>query len=224
MNEDLFLHLAEIGGVYVGFGALISLRSTEAREPHARGYLRGIVWMGSIVVLTALLPVLITGYGLAAHPLWVACGVVTAVAWVFAVVMINRAPDLSGEYEARHRAYGFAFMSIGLPLHLTIGATLLVIFLGVAPAVEPTLYATAVTAILAFATWTLVMLVWDPLPPKRARKAAAVRARRPAPTSASSSATADHAARQPGHTTRRPGSSARRVRAMTAGRTAGGAR
>ncbi len=224
MNEELFLHLAEIGGVYVGFGALISLRSAEAREPHARGYLRGIVWMGSGVVLLALLPVLMVGYGLAGHALWVVCAAVAAVVYVAIVVMLNRTPELSGEYESRHRAYGLAFMSLGAPLHLAIAGTLLVILLGVAPAIEPTLYATAVTAVLAFATWTLVMLVWDPLPPKRARKAAEVRAHRQAASSgASSSAMGNHAAR-PRPPAGRHGSRARRVRAMTGSRTAGGAR
>jgi len=168
MNEELFLHLAEIAGVFVGFGALITLRnSAESRDPHSRGYLRGIVWTGAVTIVLALLPLLLAEYGLSGHALWLTCAVIAPALWLTFVIIFNRAPEMSGDYERAHRAYGIAFVSIGMPLHLTILGGSLLIILGILPAAEPALYATVVAATLVFAAWTLVMLTWDPLAKKR---------------------------------------------------------
>lgn len=42
METDLFVHLAEIAGVFVGFGALISLRSARPKDPHDVVYVRAV--------------------------------------------------------------------------------------------------------------------------------------------------------------------------------------
>ena len=39
----LFIHRAEIAGVFVGFGALIAVRSAGMSDPHTVEYLRGTV-------------------------------------------------------------------------------------------------------------------------------------------------------------------------------------
>ncbi|WES63325.1 hypothetical protein P0L94_12745 [Microbacter sp. GSS18] len=225
MNEELLLHLAEIGGVFVGFGALIAVRSPESRDPHARGYLRAMVWMGSSTMLFALLPIILAGYGLSGRALWLTCAIVALIVYLLLVVIDNRQPDMSGEWEHAHPAYGRTFVAVGLPLHATIAGGSLLIIIGILPTLEPAIYATVVTATLVFAAWTLVMLLWDPLPPRRRRKSAEVRAQRQAPKSgASPSATGNHSMRHPRPPAGRRESEARRVRAMTGSRSAGGAR
>ncbi len=215
MNEELFLHLAEIAGVFVGFGALISVRSAESRDPHARGYLRGIVWVGSATLVFALLPVVLAGYGLSDHALWLTCAIIALAVWVVLVVTFNRSPEMSGEWERAHPMYMRTFFSVGTPLHLIFAGGTLLIIGGWLPNLEPDIYATVVTATLVFATWTLVMLTWNPLPSKRSRGKAAATARLPLTTNSRTSAAAvrprvRRRRVEPG----RQGASARRVRAM----------
>ncbi|HEX6302463.1 MAG TPA: hypothetical protein VF148_18590 [Acidimicrobiia bacterium] len=75
VDTELFVHLAEIAGVFVGFGALISIRSERTREDYEVVMIRFIVWFGILVVVTALAPVIISQFGVAGHSLWVSCSV-----------------------------------------------------------------------------------------------------------------------------------------------------
>ena len=45
-DADLYLSLAGIAGVFVGFGALISTRSGGTSDANAVAYMRAVVWMG----------------------------------------------------------------------------------------------------------------------------------------------------------------------------------
>jgi hypothetical protein len=58
-DADLFLELAGIAGVFVGFGALIAVRSSGAR-PDEVGYTRGVVSFGLLTVVAATAPVAIS--------------------------------------------------------------------------------------------------------------------------------------------------------------------
>ena len=80
-DADLFLSLAGIAGVFVGFGALISVRSGGASETHEVAYMRAVVWMGLMAVVAALAPVTIDRYGLADHQVWALSSVVVLVGY-----------------------------------------------------------------------------------------------------------------------------------------------
>lgn len=46
METELFVHFAEIAGVFVGFGALISLRGARPTDPHDVVYLQAVLIRG----------------------------------------------------------------------------------------------------------------------------------------------------------------------------------
>jgi hypothetical protein len=46
VDIELFVHFAEIAGVFVGFGALISLRSANVTDIHDVVYLKAVVFAG----------------------------------------------------------------------------------------------------------------------------------------------------------------------------------
>ena len=56
-DADLFIGLAGIAGVFVGFGALIAVRSGGASGRMEVGYTRGMVVFGVLAVVAALAPV-----------------------------------------------------------------------------------------------------------------------------------------------------------------------
>lgn len=70
VDGELFVHLAEIAGVFVGFGALIAVRSEEASDAHTVEYLRGVVEGGLLVVVAALAPLVVSRFGMEGR----ACG------------------------------------------------------------------------------------------------------------------------------------------------------
>ena len=65
---DLFLSIAEIAGVFVGFGALISLLRDHQEE--GRVMLHAVIANGLVVLVAALIPVALSQYGLTGRALW----------------------------------------------------------------------------------------------------------------------------------------------------------
>ena len=62
LDSGLFIAIAEIAGVFVGFGALISLTRKDAIDFPQLGRLRGVVSVGLVVIVAALIPVGISRY------------------------------------------------------------------------------------------------------------------------------------------------------------------
>jgi hypothetical protein len=165
-DTDLFLSLAEIAGVFVGFGALISVRSGGPTET---GEVTGIRWVMSsaiFVVIAALAPILISSYGVSGHELWLA-GSLLALA-LFAVVMIvnARAPENLAELAATLAVtprmvtvavYGSA---LWLPTAALVLALALVV-LGFFPDQERALYLTAVGLGLFMSATGLFVMVFE---------------------------------------------------------------
>ena len=81
-DTELFLSLAEIAGVFVGFGALISVRSGGSSEALEVTYIRSVVTAAIWVVVAALAPVIVSRYGIAGHGLWLACSVLALVLYL----------------------------------------------------------------------------------------------------------------------------------------------
>ena len=158
-NIELFTHLAEIAGVFVGFGALISIRSETTRDEEVM-MIRMIVLSGIVVVIAALTPVTISGFGVTGHGLWVASSVTfLALFWGSSILNrfdLERTRVLAGiTRRARMR------MEIpAAPLWLTMNVALILILTGLLPDQEPALYMTAVTMSLVLTAGTLLYLVY----------------------------------------------------------------
>jgi hypothetical protein len=156
METDLFVHFAEIAGVFVGFGALISQRSARPTDLHDVVYLRAVLGLGVWVVLASLVPIAVSRYGVHGDALWRPCAVVALTVWVlYLVVFIGSAPtrELNKSTERMDRY----FPVVGLPLHVVIAGSLVLVILGVWPDVEEALYVTALAAGVAFAGYTLLV-------------------------------------------------------------------
>ena len=81
---QLFLSIAEIAGVFVGFGALISV--AQDQPVAARAQLRGVVMAGLGYSSGALLPVGLARFGLVDRALWGwASAAFLAVIWMIIV-------------------------------------------------------------------------------------------------------------------------------------------
>lgn len=154
---DLFLSIAEIAGVFVGFGALISFTRDQALQ--ARAPLRGIVSIGLVVLVAALLPVALARYGLADRTLWGwSSGGFLLVIWIaIAALLLDREHRAWAIADAR--AHPALTMLFWVCLEMPIQVPLVLVLLGVAPTLAPAFYVTGLVLNLFEAAFLLARLV-----------------------------------------------------------------
>jgi hypothetical protein len=96
-DTELFLSLAEIAGVFVGFGALIAVRSGGPTEAQEISYMRAVVVMGMVTIVAALAPVVLDRYGVAGHQAWALSAVVALVGFLVMAGAMARNARVPGE-------------------------------------------------------------------------------------------------------------------------------
>ncbi|WP_448811508.1 hypothetical protein [Agromyces bauzanensis] len=158
MDTDLFVHFAEIAGIFVGFGALIALRSARPTDLHDVVYLKAVLVIGVWVVIAALVPITISRYGVDDHALWLSSAVASLTLWVTSLVLIWRTADFRAINE-HLEPVDRSFPVVGLPLHLTIAGSLALIIIGVWPRIDEALYVTGLSAGVVFGGYTLLVSV-----------------------------------------------------------------
>lgn len=158
METELFVHFAEIAGVFIGFGALISLRSAHVTDVHDVVYLQAVLALGVWVVVSSLVPVVVSRYGVVGHGLWLPSALVALVIWLAFLAAFARRSDTRALNRSQEPLDRF-FPVVGLPLHLVIAGSLALIVLGRWPSTEPALYVTALAAGVVFAGYTLLVYV-----------------------------------------------------------------
>ncbi len=164
-DVNLFLSIAEIAGVFVGFGALIALR-TGATDPWELAPVRMVVSTGVLAVVGGLAPVTLGRYGLAEHHVWLLCSILILVGYFAVGIIAARTPEYRTVFAMLRRTRGAVIE--GVATVLMVGAmalALVVIVLGVAPALDATLYFTAIVLILVQAAWTLLEVVFAHMRP-----------------------------------------------------------
>jgi hypothetical protein len=157
-DVELFLSLAEIAGIFVGFGALIAIRGGDRGDVYDVTGVGMIVWLAIVVVVLALVPVVVSRFGVGGHELWLACGLCALVLfWVGDEVMA--AQPLRARWRMELAATVFT-------VPMTIG--LVVVVLGLLPEHEAALYLLAVVLMLFMDAWLLLLVVTRAFRPRTA--------------------------------------------------------
>lgn len=159
VDWGLFVPLAEIAGVFVGFGALIAVRSEEASDAHTVEYLRGIVGGGLLVVVVALAPLTLSRFGMDGRALWLPCSIFFLVLFLTWWIVDARSSENRMDRKA-NRAITVRYAAIAVPMTLLMMGSLILIIIGVWPQHDPALYFLAVTLALIETGFTLLWLVW----------------------------------------------------------------
>jgi hypothetical protein len=166
LGTDLFLSLAEIAGVFVGFGAPIAVRSGGVMAAGEINDIRWVVTAAIWTVIAALEPIVVSAYGATGHELWLRCSIVAlafllVMTVVFSLTPENRA-ELADNLANTPHALIVAVMvpTFWLPFGLVLLA-LAVIVLGLLPGQEAALYLTAVAlGLLMSALMLFVGVFW----------------------------------------------------------------
>jgi hypothetical protein len=149
-DADLLVQLAGIAGVFVGFGALISVRSGGASGAHEVAYIGWVVSTAIWVVIAALAPVIIGRYGIAGHELWLVCSLLALVLFVVIITVNGTAPEMQEDralVRAGRPPLWVVAVAAGSTIWLPSAAlalALALVVLGLFPDQESALYLTAV--------------------------------------------------------------------------------
>jgi hypothetical protein len=162
---DLFLSIAEIAGVFVAFGALISVARDRTHEDplQLRGVV-GVVTIGLVVLVAALLPVALARYGLTGRALWGwSSGGFLLLIWV-AISRLLLDPEHGQWMKGDARSHPAITVFFWIFLEAPIQIPLVLAILGVAPALAPAFYVTALVLNLFEAAFVLARLVFSRAP------------------------------------------------------------
>ena len=167
-EAEVLVVLAEIAGVFVGFGALIAVRSGGTGDALEVAYLRSILAIGVWVVVSALAPVTLGAYDIGEREVWLVSGLV-ALAGMVAIVATNyRTREMTELRESLPRAELLREAATYVLLWVLMAAALIVVVLGLFPGHEPALYLTAVVLGLFAAALSLLWLVFAHRSPQMA--------------------------------------------------------
>jgi len=167
-DADLFLSLAGIAGVFVGFGALISTRSGGASDAHEVAYMRAVVWMGLMAVVAALAPVTLGRYGLTEHQVWVLSSILVLVGTWGMIGISNLMPEVKADRAAASGTFLMVENVLSLLFAIPMILAPVAIVLGLLPELEAALYFTVVVLLMLMAGGSLLELVYTQRRPQAA--------------------------------------------------------
>lgn len=156
----LFVTIAEIAGVFVGFAALISVTRRGDINVSQLGQIRAVVTIGLMVVVAALIPVTLSAYHLANHSLWVvACLVYLVLNWTVTLLALRRPENRRlAAAQARTAPVTAAFFWL---LEIPIQLPLLLVVFGFNRDLDSAFYLTALVFHLFEAAFVLAQLVYS---------------------------------------------------------------
>jgi hypothetical protein len=146
---------------FVGFGALIAVRSGGANDAQQVAYVRSMVSISIWVAVTALAPVTLGEYGFSGHQLWLASSLLGIVLIIGVWAANYRTPEMRQELTAAPRVQTMRVAAVELTALVTLLGALVLVVLGVVPDQEPALYLTAVQLGLFISAMTLLFLVFS---------------------------------------------------------------
>jgi hypothetical protein len=173
-DADLLVQLAGIAGVFVGFGALISIRSGGPSDAHEVTYIRSVMSFAIWVVVAALTPVIVSRYDITGHALWMPCSLLALVLWLSLWIVGERSTETRDAVATYSLAQSVGLTASYLLLIVPLLGALILVVLGLFPDQEPALYLTAVGLGLFVGAVALLMLVFLHRRPKMASDPAAL--------------------------------------------------
>jgi hypothetical protein len=160
-ETGLFVAIAEIAGVFVGFGALISVTRRAEIAPEQLGAVRAVVTAGLTVVVAALVPVVLSAYGMSDRSLWFLSSLLfLALSWAV-IVLALRAPANRRLMSSLARDRPVSSLFFWVALEVPIQVPLILAILGPFPDLGPAFYTTALAFNLFEAAFVLAQFVYS---------------------------------------------------------------
>lgn len=161
VNVELFVGLAGIAGVFVGFGALISFSRPTEMADRQLVQIRAVVAIGLLAMLASLVPIGLNSLGLEGRSLWVVSSVSFLVMlWTVGVRGLLREENRA-QFAAWNRDRPVVFRSFWLLIELPMHVLLILVILPVLQDLDQGLYTVAILLQLAEGASVLTQLVYS---------------------------------------------------------------
>ena len=163
MQQDLSLliTIAQIAGVFVGFGALISVAGKNGLNTSQIGQIRAVVSIGLVVMVAALIPIGMGHYGITGHNLWLLCSLVfLMLSWAVSIYSLQR-PENRNLALARARSNPITAVFFWILLEIPMQLPLLLTVLELYPNLEFAFYITALVLNVFQAAFVLAQFVYS---------------------------------------------------------------
>lgn len=159
INSGLLISIAEIAGIFVGFGALIGVTREKKIAAAQLGRIRGMVTIGLGLIIVALIPVGLDLYGVSDHTLWFTSSFIFfSLNW--AVIILSLRDPVNRELMKNEaKTHPVISVLFWLCLEVPLQAPLILTMLGLYPNLEPAFYTTSLLFNLFQAAFALVQLV-----------------------------------------------------------------
>ena len=154
-NVEIFIGIAHIAGIFVGFEALISV--THRKEV---GRIRSVVTIGLMVIIASLLPIGFDSYGISGHYLWFWCSLIFFILNLVISILSLRNPDNRVALKSQMRSNPFMTILFFLLFEIPLQVPLILAILGLFPDLEYAFYLTALLFSLFEAAFVLAQLVY----------------------------------------------------------------
>jgi hypothetical protein len=164
---SLFTTIAEIAGVFVGFAALIGVTHRSETGTVQRARIQAVVTTGLLIVLAALVPVALESYRLTDRALWVTSSAAYLLLNWAAIALALRRTDNRRVASTQARETPVV-ITLFWALEVAVQGPLLLVLLGVNPALDEAFYRTALVVHLFEAAFVLAQLVYSPGAQRRA--------------------------------------------------------
>jgi hypothetical protein len=164
-NVDFFVGIAHIAGIFVGFGALISVTGKDEIEVSRLVRIRGLVTVGLGVIIAALIPIGFDLYGISGHILWFLCSLIFLILNWVVIILGLRNPENRELMINQMRASPVMAVFFWLLLEVPLQVPLILTLLGLFPNLEPAFYTTALLFNLFEAAFVLTQLVYSQVGP-----------------------------------------------------------
>jgi hypothetical protein len=161
VDLHLFIAIAEIAGVFVGFGALIAATRPKDIAAFQLARIRGLVTVGLTTIVAALVPVGLNLFGVSDRTFWFLSSLIFySLNWVVIILSfrdpVNR-ELIKTESRTRPVISVLFWILLEVPFHILLILTILGLF----PHLEPAFFTTALFFYLFQAAFALVQLVYS---------------------------------------------------------------
>jgi len=163
MSQDfsMLIRIAQIAGVFVGFGALISATGKNGNDASQIGQIRAVVTIGLVIIVAALMPVGLGYYGMTGHILWKICSIVfLMLSWTVIVLSLQRPENRDITFK-RARSHPLSAMFFWILLEAPMQLPLILTILGLFPQLEPAFYFTSLVLNVFQAAFVLAQFVYS---------------------------------------------------------------
>ena len=152
---EIFIGIAHIAGIFVGFEALISVTHQEEV-----GKIRGIVTVGLTTIIASLIPIGLSSYGFSGHILWFLSSLIyLCLDWTVMILSL-RMPENREQMRAQKETSPVMFVLFWFLFEVPLQVPLILTLIGLFPDLEQAFYITALFFNLFSAAYVLSQIVY----------------------------------------------------------------